>query len=80
MPRSSSRAVAAERLLRGLLVLARSIRFRRIGTAILPVAAVLLAEQENIYAERPELVDSLRTLLERYRAQGYGRPGYEPSP
>jgi arylsulfatase A-like enzyme len=36
-------------------------------------------EQNNRYAERPALVDSLRSLLDRYRRQGYSRPGFKPA-
>lgn len=31
-------------------------------------------ESDNLYQQRPELVDSLQAVLDRYRSQGYTRP------
>jgi arylsulfatase A len=33
------------------------------------------SEQKNLWAEQPEIVKRLSTLLERYKQQGYSRPG-----
>lgn len=31
-------------------------------------------EKENLYQKRPDMVDSLSTLLDKYKHQGYTRP------
>ena len=33
-----------------------------------------IGEQNNLYAERPDIVERLNALLERYKQQGYSRP------
>ena len=33
-----------------------------------------IPESDNLYQERPDMVDRLSTLLDKYKRQGYSRP------